>query len=66
VVEVVDATGAGDAFIGALDVALGNGQSIAQAVRLGAAAGALATTKVGAQPSLPWLEDVDYLLAQNP
>lgn len=52
-VESVDSTGAGDAFIGALAVALAEGQPLAQAVRLGAAAGAMATTVVGAQPSLP-------------
>lgn len=61
-VEVSDTTAAGDAFIGALAVALGEGQSLAQAVRLGAAAGALATTKAGAQPSLPGREDAEQLL----
>ncbi|MCX8089026.1 MAG: ribokinase [Meiothermus ruber] len=57
-VEVVDATGAGDAFIGALATALCEGMSLAQAVKRGCVAGALATTKTGAQSSLPWREDV--------
>ncbi|RIH81631.1 Ribokinase [Calidithermus terrae] len=52
-VRAVDTTAAGDAFIGALAVALGEGKSLAEAVRLGAAAGALAVTKPGAQSSLP-------------
>jgi ribokinase len=61
-VAAVDTTGAGDAFIGALAVGLAEGQPLAEAVRLGAAAGALATTKGGAQPSLPWREDLAGLL----
>ncbi|ADD26980.1 ribokinase [Meiothermus ruber] len=57
-VEVVDATGAGDAFIGALAAALCEGRPLAQAVAHGCVAGALATTKTGAQSSLPWREEV--------
>lgn len=57
-VGVVDATGAGDAFIGALATALCEGMSLAQAVKRGCVAGALATTKIGAQSSLPWREEV--------
>jgi len=57
-VEVVDATGAGDAFIGALATAICEGKPLAQAVKRGCIAGALAVTKTGAQASLPWREDV--------
>lgn len=57
-VEVVDTTGAGDAFIGAVATAICEGIPLAQAVKRGCVAGALATTRVGAQPSLPWREDV--------
>lgn len=57
-VEVMDTTGAGDAFIGAVATAICEGIPLAQAVKRGCVAGALATTRVGAQPSLPWREDV--------
>jgi ribokinase len=64
-VEAVDATGAGDAFCGALAAALGEGRDLLQAVRFAAAAGALACTVPGAQPSLPFRERIDALLAGN-
>jgi ribokinase len=62
-VKVVDTTGAGDAFVGALVVALVEGQAPEAALRFACAAGALAATKAGAQPSLPWREEVERLLA---
>jgi ribokinase len=46
--EVVDTTGAGDAFAGALAAALAGGASLEDAVRAGLAAGALAITREGA------------------
>jgi ribokinase len=49
----VDTTAAGDAFSGGLAAALAEGLSLRQAVVWGTAAGALAATKQGAQPSLP-------------
>lgn len=52
-VEVVDTTAAGDAFIGGFASALLENKSLEEAVRYGCACGALATTKFGAQPSLP-------------
>ena len=52
-VEIVDTTAAGDAFNGGLAAALCEGLSLNQAVVWGAAAGALAASKSGAQPSLP-------------
>jgi ribokinase len=52
-VTAVDTTAAGDAFTGALATAVGSGHGWAEAVRLAAAAGALAATRLGAQPSLP-------------
>ncbi|MBW4612547.1 MAG: ribokinase [Desmonostoc vinosum HA7617-LM4] len=52
-VNAVDTVAAGDAFNGGLAVALAEGLSLHQAVVWGAAAGALATTKLGAQTSLP-------------
>ncbi len=52
-VDVVDSTGAGDAFCGALAAKLLRGAPLGEAVRWGAAAGALACTVPGAEPSLP-------------
>ncbi len=52
-VEAVDTVAAGDAFNGALAVAIAEGLSLPEAVRWGAAAGALAVTKPGAQSALP-------------
>ena len=61
-VNVVDTTAAGDAFIGGLAAALLKGKSLEEAVRYGNASGALATTKFGAQPSLPTQDEVEQLL----
>lgn len=58
-VEVVDTTGAGDCFVAALVVALLEGRSPEAALRFACAAGALATTRAGAQPSLPRRAEVD-------
>ncbi|TVQ53717.1 MAG: ribokinase [Spirulina sp. DLM2.Bin59] len=52
-VEVVDTVAAGDAFNGALIAALVEGKTVGEAIAWGNAAGALAVTKSGAQPSLP-------------
>lgn len=49
VVEVVDTTGAGDAFVGALAAALAGGAALDDAVRWGTGAGAFATTAPGAR-----------------
>ncbi len=64
-VQTVDATGAGDAFAGALAVALAEGRPLAEAGSLANAAAALATTKVGAQEGLPRREQIHELLARN-
>jgi ribokinase len=52
-VSVVDTTAAGDAFVGGFAVALVEGKSTRAAAEWGNAAGALAVTRAGAQPSLP-------------
>ncbi len=52
-VDVVDTTGAGDTFTAALTLALVEGQALQDALRFACAAGAVATTTMGAQPSLP-------------
>ena len=65
-VDVVDTTAAGDAFVAGMAVALAEGGLDAEAVRWGCAAGALAVTKLGAQPSLPTREDIQKLLVRSP
>ncbi len=61
-ITAVDTTAAGDAFNGALAVALAEGKPLLDSVRYGMAAGALAATKRGAQPSLPTREAVESLM----
>jgi ribokinase len=61
-VDVVDTTGAGDAFCAALAVALAEGRDLDDAVRWGAAAGALACRDVGARTALPTRAEVEQLL----
>jgi ribokinase len=62
-VEVLDTTGAGDAFCGALAARLAAGDPLDLAVRAAAAAGALATTRRGAVPSMPTAAEIAALLA---
>ena len=57
-VKVVDTVAAGDAFVGAYATALSEGLSPDQACRWGNAAGAIAVTRRGAQPSLPTREEL--------
>ena len=64
-VEAVDSTGAGDSFCAAMLVRLSEGIPIEQAVRFASAAGALACTRFGAHPSLPWRHEVEALLERN-
>ena len=58
-VNAVDATGAGDTFTAALTVALVEGRSPEPALRFACAAASLATTRMGAQPSLPLRHEVE-------
>ena len=60
-VTVVDTTAAGDAFTGAFAAALDCGLAFSEAMQDGAAAGSLACTKRGAQPSLPRLAEIRAL-----
>ena len=64
-VPVVDTTGAGDTFCGALAVALAEGMEEGAALRFASGAAALAVTKKGAQPSLPWRSEVESFLADK-
>lgn len=65
-VEAVSAVGAGDAFVGALAVALLDGAELVPAVRRGCAAGALATTAPGARGALPTPAALESLLGGVP
>ncbi|HHI68765.1 MAG TPA: hypothetical protein ENJ97_05515 [Planctomycetes bacterium] len=60
-VEARDGTAAGDAFAAALAVGRARGLGWPEACRFAAAAGALAATRLGAQPSLPDLAEVEAL-----
>jgi len=60
-VKSIDATGAGDAFVGALAVGLANGLPAEAEIRFANAAGAAATTSLGAQAALPRMEDLRRL-----
>jgi ribokinase len=60
-IAAVDTTGAGDAFVAALTVALLEDQPPGQALVFACAAGALAATRRGAQPSLPTRAEIDQL-----
>lgn len=60
--RVADTTGAGDAFNGALAVALAEQQALPEAVRFASAAGALSVTAPGAANSMPRRADVAALL----
>jgi ribokinase len=62
-VKVVDTTGAGDAFSGALAVALAEGQELVKAVAFSCAAAALQVTRLGTAPAMPYRAEVDAFLA---
>lgn len=61
-VAVVDTTAAGDAFCGALAVQVALGEPIMYATHVANAAGALATTVLGAEPALPQRSMVEHLM----
>jgi ribokinase len=62
-VDAVDGTAAGDAFTACLVVSLLEGRERDEALRRACAAGALAASRPGAQPSLPTAVEVDAILA---
>ena len=61
-VSPIDTTAAGDAFCGALATSLSKGVSLQDAIPFASAAGALATTKTGATPSLPTASEISSML----
>jgi ribokinase len=64
-VDVVDTTGAGDAFTAALAVSLAEGKDLARAIQFAGCNGALACTKYGVIPSLASRPEVDKLFAMQ-
>ena len=65
-VTVVDSTGAGDAFTGALALALARGEHMHKAAKFANAAGALACTRIGAQSAMPTAQEVGILMKDQP
>jgi ribokinase len=63
-VRVVDTVAAGDAFVGAFAAALHKGLGFSGALHRGIAAGSLACTKPGAQPSLPSTVEIEAMAAK--
>jgi len=61
-VDALDGTAAGDAFTASLVVSLLEGRDREEALRRACAAGAIAVSRFGAQPSLPTADEVDAIL----
>lgn len=64
-VDAVDSTAAGDAFVGVLSAGLAEGVALPEAMRLGAAAGALAASRMGAQTSMASRVEIQELYQQK-
>lgn len=64
-VKAVDATAAGDAFTGGLTYAVAAGKDPIESVRFANAVAALAVTKMGAQPSMPFIDEVQEFLSNH-
>jgi len=64
-VKAVDTIAAGDTFNGAFITARLEGKSLHDAVRFAHAAAAIAVTRPGAQPSVPWRAEIDDFLLQQ-
>lgn len=63
-VEVVDTTGAGDTFLGALAVARSEGKVLPRAIRFAQSAAALKVGRMGAQAGQPRREEVERFMAE--
>lgn len=64
-VKAIDTIAAGDTFNGALMTALLDNHALDEAIRFAHAAAAIAVTRKGAQPSVPWRKEIDDFLSQQ-
>ncbi len=64
-VDAIDSTGAGDAFNAAFALKISQGASIKEAISFGNAAGSLTTTRRGAQPAMPTLDEINSFLSSR-
>ncbi|MBP9049706.1 MAG: ribokinase [Alphaproteobacteria bacterium] len=64
--EIVDNTGAGDAFCGTFAASIHAGYDLPEALRRASVAGTLACLKEGAQSALPYLDDIEARLPELP
>lgn len=64
-VNAVDTTAAGDTFNGALAYALSINKSMKESVRFANGAAALSVTKLGAQPSVPYFNEIELFIKNN-
>lgn len=64
-VKAVDTIAAGDTFNGAYVTALLEGKADDEAIIFAHAAAAIAVTRPGAQPSVPWRKEIDQFLTQQ-
>lgn len=64
-VNVVDTTGAGDAFNSGLAYGLASGFSLYESVKIAVATAALKITKMGAQTGLPWLYELEAFMREK-
>ncbi len=64
-VDPVDPTAAGDVFTGALAVRLASGDSMEDAIRFANFAGAFSVTRLGAQPSVPNLDELEDFIREK-
>lgn len=64
-VDVVDTLGAGDAFVGAFAVNIAKGKDLRESLQYANYAGALTTTKFGAQPSVPTAKELERFISER-
>jgi len=63
-VDVIDTTGAGDAYNGGFAAALAEGKNILDAAKFANVVGALSVTKIGTAPAMPYRKDIDDFIKQ--
>jgi ribokinase len=64
--DAMDTTGAGDAFMGALAVAIAEGKTLEDATRFANVNGALSTRRPGAMPAMPDRQEVEAYIRSHP